>query len=129
MGADQIAEIRPALQELAEAATSREPRWADLCVTFTVSHMPVAWAQALTGTLNFAYPRADHPLFLARACGAPMPSGLAVATFVPEGYVTFQHGATTTRALASFIDAFLASVHGLDSDYALDVAFTHTTHV
>jgi hypothetical protein len=125
MSADQIAAIRPTLQELADALANGEPRAADLCAEFTVPDAQNVWAQALVGTLNFAYPHTDHPLFRARACGAELPPHLLVQDFVPNRSVTFAHGPCTTRLVARFIDAFLTNVHGLTSDYPIDVTLIY----
>jgi len=70
MGADQIAEIAPALRE----ALAGGP---DTCVTFEVMGAPEKWVQFVGGTLNAAYP-GETPGDASRP-GTPSASGSAGA--------------------------------------------------
>lgn len=120
MGADQVAAIRPVLQELQDALVSGSPGAEDLCATFTASEDPDAWVQVVPGVVNFSYPRTEPPLELLRDARAPGLPGLVLRTFEPNAYVTFSHDPSTAEALARFVDAVLAAVHALPADYGVD---------
>lgn len=120
MGADQIAEIRPALRELFDAHVRRERGADDLCATFTATANEDAWIQVQLGIVNFAYPHSEDPIeFLRRRKISTLP-GTEVATFKPHEFVTLTFGSASVDDLSEFVDAALAAIHNLPSGYAID---------
>jgi hypothetical protein len=124
MGADQVAAIRPALQELMDGFQRNETGASDLCATFSVPSHPDAWVQVAAGIVNFSYPRSEEPLGLLRSADVPKLPGLTLQTFAPLAYVTLSHEPCPAGQLARFIDRVLSLVHELPpDDYPIDVEF------
>lgn len=124
MGADQIAAIRPALNELLQAAESNEPGAGELCATFTVPEYPMIWVQVIHGAINASYPHLEEPgTFLSNA-NVPTLPGLVVENWEPRRFATFAHEAAPTHSIAQFLDRLLVAIHALDpGEYEVDVEF------
>ena len=124
MGADQIAAIRPALNELVHAAETDEPGADNLCATFTVPDQPDVWMQVQLGTINSFYPRTEEPLAFLHSVGiSPLPA-LAIDSWKPGLYATFTHEPCPLQSVAQFVDRLLIALHSLHAeDYPIDVEF------
>ena len=124
MGADRIAAIRPALNELLHASENDEPGAANLCATFTVPDQPDIWMQVQLGTINAFYPHTEEPLAFLRSADIPALPGLALDDWQPKLYATFVHDHCPLHSLAQFIDQLLIALHGLPAeDDSVDVTF------
>jgi hypothetical protein len=124
MGADQIAAIRPALQELFRAVEKEDPDAENLCVTFTVPARENVWVQVMFGSVNASYPHATEPMEYLRNAGVAMPADLELDSWKAKTYATFTHGSWPVETLAEFIDRLFVALHALDGgSYEIDVAF------
>lgn len=124
MGADQLAEIRPAVQELLAAIAGRAPHANELCVTFSVPDREDAWVQLTHDNVNLAFPHSEQPLrFLRRHFVPSLPSESLLA-FESGQYATLEHHSSSADELSVFIDRLFTAVHELPPDFHLDVEFT-----
>jgi len=122
MGADQVAAIRPALNELLQTAENNEPGAGDLCASFTVAEQDAIWVQVLLGTITIGYPSHQEPLAFLHAAGISTLSGLVVESWNPGIYATLTHEPCSSTAVAQFIDQFLVKLHALaPEEYEIDV--------
>ena len=124
MGADQIAAIRPALNELLQAAENDKSGAGELCATFTVPEYPMIWVQVVSGSINASYPHSEEPCaFLSNANVPPLP-GLVVENWEPRRFATFAYAAVPTHSIAEFLDCLLIAFHALEpGEYQIDVEF------
>jgi len=121
MGADQIAAIRPALQEIDDAVAAGEPNAAGLCVTFNVAGDEDAWVQVMDGVVNAGYRRQEDPDTFLQAAGIPRLPGLKLSGWDEETFATWNHAPCTTDEVAKFVDQLLAALHSLDPEtYEVD---------
>ncbi len=124
MGADQIAAIRPALNELFLAAQNREPGAENLCASFTVPDYPTVWMQIQLGTINASYPPAEEPMAFLERVGIPVLPQLALDSWEAGLFATFTHDPCSLYEAARFVDRLLVALHNLHpEDYEIDVAF------
>jgi hypothetical protein len=119
MGADQIAEIRPAIAELETAARDSE---GEFIARFDVSGRDTIWSEVVLGTINLAYPFADDPLKrLRRHQISPLPK-LKLTDWQAELFATFQYDpSTSSREVAKFVDRVMGEMLGAGTDYEVDV--------
>lgn len=115
MNADQIAQIRPAVQEAIDGAP-------DSCVTFEIEGDPDKWMQVVDHTINSAFPHADDPEERLKAI--PGFSGLSITAWEAENFVTLEAPGWDATALAEWIAAYLVMVLGCEAgDYDVDVTY------
>lgn len=116
MGADQIAELRPAIVEVLEGARSGET-W---CATFTEAGDPERWIQLTADTVNLAYPHQDEPT--ARLAALSPAASLQLDEWNAGRHATFRFDAALTPlALAQLVDLLFRGILGCDDDYSVDV--------
>ncbi|HEX2674966.1 MAG TPA: hypothetical protein VHM25_29015 [Polyangiaceae bacterium] len=121
MGADQIAEIAPAVREVVDGFTQGR----NLCATFEVSGGPDKWIQFTSGTINLAYPVDEDPVLLPAGLGIGPLNSLILVDWAPRTFATFNIEAPmTVRDIARIIDAMFESTLGCAGrDYSVDVEF------
>jgi hypothetical protein len=107
MSADQISEIAPGVREALEAP--------DFCATFEIAGHADKWVQFHDGTLNAAYPRAEHPSAVLAALGG------ALEEWVPGISLTVALPADDGRTIAKWIDLYFETVLDASEDYGVDV--------
>jgi hypothetical protein len=122
MGADQIAAIRPAILEL-EVAMTESPR-TEYFAHFEVAGRPSLWAEVTIGTVNMAYPFTEEPLERLATAGVQALPGLALQSWKPMVFATFSYEHDVARSVAKFVDSVFLRLHGLETDYPLDVAIS-----
>jgi len=116
MGADQVAEIRPALVEVMAGSAEQ-----DLCANLTVSGDAGQWIQATRGLVNMAYPFHDDPAQRVAALGGEW-RDFELKTWKAGLYATFRvREGVSTLQTARFIDWLFREALACDADYALDV--------
>jgi hypothetical protein len=116
MGADQVAEIRPAIVEVLEGAESG----GDWCATLTDSTNSSRWVQVTRDMLNMAYPH-DHAPSPTLESDGPT-SQMHLADWRPGSYATFTfEPCLSARALAQVVDRLFVSILGSGPDYSVDV--------
>src|SRR5258707_773850 len=99
MGANQIAEISPMVQEVFEAPSD------GMCATFEIVGNPDVWVQVMKGTINAAYPLEVAPeshLLEVLAC---LP-GSAVTDWEAGNFVTVAFESSNPRDVAKAVDRF-----------------------
>jgi hypothetical protein len=116
MGADQIAEIRPAIAEVFAGVDAGE-NW---CATFTVSGDPDRWVQVTADSVNTAYPYREDP------AEAVVPLAIATSLQLTQwqagSYATFHFEAgIPARELARMVDVLFSGLLRAPSDYSVDV--------
>ena len=109
MGADQIAEISPAIRE----ALAGGP---DTCVTFSLAGKPDSWVQFVDLVANAAYPLVEEPSGLITRLGFGM-----LESWEPGKYLTVSLAAGDARAIAKWIDQYFEQVLNAPAEYSLDV--------
>jgi hypothetical protein len=123
MGADQIAEMWPGLNEVYKGVTGPDDP-PTLCCTLeanTLSGSEV-WIQAMPGTVNMAYPFTGEPLDLLRQRGVRTPPDIYLVEWAAGEYATFGFGDISARDHASFVDQLFVKVLGCDdTSYALRI--------
>ena len=118
MGADQIAELRPAIVEVFAAAATGE----DWCATFSVAGHAGPWVQVTRDAINAGYPGDTPPSRLIENLPLPASVALQVVAWEPSKFVTFsfyQHA--SERDVATVVDVLFESLLGAGADYAVDV--------
>ncbi|MBB5034626.1 hypothetical protein [Prosthecobacter vanneervenii] len=126
MGADQTAEIRPALRELFDAVANNESNADTLCVTFTVPEHPEIWVQVMNGTINAAYPRSSDPTDFLHSTKLPAIPGLRLESWQANQYATWLFSSCGVDSLAEFIDLLFTALHSsLADDYSIDVVIEY----
>lgn len=107
MSADQISEIAPSVREALEAP--------EFCATFEVAGHADRWVQFHDGTLNAAYPHAEHPSGVVATLGGALEEweeGISLTVALP---------ANDGRTIARWIDRYFETVLGAPADYGVDV--------
>lgn len=107
MSADQVSEIAPGVREALEAP--------DFCATFEVAGHADKWVQFHDGTLNAAYPRAEHPSAVLATLGGALEEWAAGIS------LTVALTANDGRTIAKWIDRYFETVLGAPDDYGVDV--------
>jgi hypothetical protein len=119
VGADQIAEIHPAVVEVLQAHADGEG-W---CATFEVTGDPDRWIQVTATELNLAYPHDEAPSALLAARRVAGAEGLRLHEWEAGRFATFGFEAELdSRAVARLVDSLFQAVLGCeDTHYAVDV--------
>lgn len=113
MSADQIAVIRPALQEALRGAP-------DLCATLELDGNADKWVQFVDDTINAAYPYDIEPQEIVKCL--PTMAGISLVGWEARKFATFKIVATDPQSLARWIDAYFVGVLDCPADYDLNVA-------
>jgi len=109
MGADQIAEISPALRE----ALAGDP---GTCVTFSLVGKPDSWVQFVDFVANAAYPQLDEPSPLISRLGFGL-----LESWEAGQYLTVNLAAGDARAVAKWIDEYFERVLNAPQGYSVDI--------
>lgn len=119
MGADQIAQLVPAIRQVLDGPAEGR----SLCATFEVSGDADKWVQFTGGALNFAYPLDADPALLPARLGIGLTNALVLIEWEARAFATFNLEAQlSVRELARIIDAIFESTLGCaGKDYGLDV--------
>jgi len=112
MGADQLAEITPAIREV----LAGEP---GLCATLTVAGDMESWLQFVGGVVNAAYPRSTEPNELLEKLGSAV-----LQTWEPHQFVTVALDLEHPREISKWIDEYFEKVLGAPAGYAVDVSLS-----
>jgi hypothetical protein len=115
MGANQIAEMWPSLNEVYKGITGPDDPPTACCTleAVTLSGSEV-WIQAMPGTVNMAYPLTEEPLELLRRRGVRSPADIYLVEWSAGEYATFGFGNIPPRDHATFVDQLFVKVLGCD---------------
>ena len=121
MGADQIAEIRPQVVEVFDAAAAGES-W---CATFRITGYPDLWVEVTRESIRGPSRQSEPSEFLGNLPRA-LSQSLQVRDWSPNEFVTFSYDQTLSpRDVAQLVDALFAlELGGADFDYSVDVTLT-----
>lgn len=119
MGADQIAEIRPAIAELEVLPEDEQP---DVVAEFQVAGREDLWVQVILGTVNFSYPFMEDPIKRISDAGIGIPLGTVLEDWEPGNFATLGYLHEDSRKTASFVDELFEKLLGAEPGYAVDVA-------
>jgi hypothetical protein len=118
VGADQVAELEPSVQEVFEMdAAGRQ--W---CATFTLEDDADRWVQVTRSELNFAYPYDGEPSAFLEKVELPAWAALSLIDWAAQSFATFSFpGGLTARQTSELADLLFTAVVGAEEDYALDI--------
>lgn len=116
MNADQLAEIRSVLREVAAGAP-------DTCATLEVEGDAKKWMQIVDRTINAFYPHSDSPEERVGRLGLP-PLSAKLVSWDAGKFATFEFAQLEVKTVADWVDGYFVRVIGCtEGEYHLDVAF------
>ena len=125
MGADQIAEIQPAIVEL-EADEHQHPDDAPrFFAVFSLAGRDSPWVEIYFDDdetiANLWYTIDANPLAHLTRRGVPLPAGARVVDTAKGLACTLAFDRCSSHDIARFVDRLFLDVFGCDEDYAVDV--------
>ncbi|MEZ4223344.1 MAG: hypothetical protein R3B13_20530 [Polyangiaceae bacterium] len=117
MGADQIAELAPAILEVASAAA--DEAW---CATFTINGDDAVWVQVTRHEINFSYPFEVDPSQWLTALEVEGADVLELLVWEPRRYATLAGvDELTPKVVARVVDAIVTGILDAPTGYTLGV--------
>ena len=124
MGADQVAEIRPAIAELEADERDRGEAAPRFFARFSLADHPSPWVEVYLDdetVANLWYPIDAEPLAFLAHRGITLLPGARVVALEAGLTCTLAFDRASSRDVARFVDSLFLNLFGCDEDYAIDV--------
>jgi len=130
MGADQIAEIRPAIAELEADERGRPESAPRFFARFSLADRESPWVEIYLDdetVANLWYPIDAEPLAFLAHRGVALLPGARVVDIEAKLACTLAFDRVSSHEVARFVDRLFLNVFGCDEDYAVDVELRRFT--
>jgi hypothetical protein len=86
----------------------------DFRITLQKPNETLRWLQISWDSMNFSYPSHEDPVVAMTRVGIRPPALVELTDWQPGKYATFEHGADSLEAIASFVEQFVSRVVGIE---------------